>query len=52
MEMEHARDDLMYEVHKLQQGSVDYEKNVCLFFFDSEAVQIWSMKFFDLKIIV
>lgn len=29
MEMEHARDDLMYEVHKLQQSNVDYEKNAC-----------------------
>lgn len=31
MEMEHARDDLMFEVHKLQQSNVDYEKNVCFF---------------------
>lgn len=29
MEMEHARDDLMYEVHKLQQDNVNYEKNAC-----------------------
>lgn len=32
MELEHARDDLMFEVHKLQQGNADYEKNVPLYF--------------------
>lgn len=29
MEMEHARDDLIYEVHKLQQSNVNYEINAC-----------------------
>lgn len=33
MEMEHARDDLMYEVHKLQQSNVNYEKNLLKTYF-------------------
>ncbi|VDK45758.1 unnamed protein product [Anisakis simplex] len=33
MELEHARDDLMFEVHKLQQGNAEYEKNLLKTYF-------------------
>uniref|UniRef100_A0A0R3S2D1 Exocyst complex component Sec6 n=1 Tax=Elaeophora elaphi TaxID=1147741 RepID=A0A0R3S2D1_9BILA len=48
MEMEHARDDLMFEVHKLQQSNVNYEKNLLkTYFLDLDKViqelakQLW-----------
>uniref|UniRef100_A0A9J2PAF8 Exocyst complex component Sec6 n=1 Tax=Ascaris lumbricoides TaxID=6252 RepID=A0A9J2PAF8_ASCLU len=48
MELEHARDDLMFEVHKLQQGNADYEKNLLKTYFSEVeklvqelAKQIW-----------
>ncbi|VDM41488.1 unnamed protein product [Toxocara canis] len=48
MELEHARDDLMFEVHKLQQGNAEYEKNLLKTYFSEVeklvnelAKQIW-----------
>lgn len=41
MEMEHARDDLMYEVHKLNQGNTEYEKNVSQQNYSAFAILIW-----------
>lgn len=32
MELEHARDDLTYELHKIQQSNVQYEINVTFYF--------------------
>uniref|UniRef100_A0A0N5AZF8 Exocyst complex component Sec6 n=1 Tax=Syphacia muris TaxID=451379 RepID=A0A0N5AZF8_9BILA len=33
MELEHARDDMMLEIHRLQSGNADYEKNLLKTYF-------------------
>lgn len=46
MELENARDDLMFEVHKIRSDKTEYDKNVSVFICFSTIKTLYSTRNF------